>query len=79
MFNTYSDTYYINRSEERDGEVVLFNRANAKNPVWHMRLYVKGMKNADGSKQQYVQKSIGTTGYAEALRISLDELDTLVY
>lgn len=74
-----SDSYYINRNEERDGEVVLFNRANAKKPIWHMRLYVKGMKNADGSKQQYLQKSTGTTNYAEAVRIALDEHDRLKY
>lgn len=74
-----SDSYYINRNEERDGEVVLFNRANAKKPIWHMRLYVKGMKNADGSKQQYLQKSTGTTNYAEAVRIALDEHDRIKY
>ena len=74
-----SQAYYINRHEERDGEVTLFHRQNAKKPTWHMRLYVKGMKNADNSKQQYIQRSTGTTNKAEAIRIALEEHDTLRY
>ena len=70
-------SFYINRLEERGGEVVLFHRPNSKKPVWHMRLYVKGMRTASGGKQQYIQRSTGTTEQAEALRIALDEHDRL--
>jgi len=29
---------YNNRVELKDGEVILFNRAGAKRPIWHMRV-----------------------------------------
>ena len=72
-------SFYLNRHEEKNGEIILFNRPNAQKQVWHMRLYVKGMKNANGSKQQYIQRSTGTTDKAEALRIALEEHDRLRY
>ena len=34
---------YNNRVELKDGEVILFHRAGAKRPIWHMRLHVRGM------------------------------------
>ncbi len=71
--------YYINRHEERDGQIVLFNRPNGQKPIWHMRLYVKGMKNANGVKKQYVQKSTSTTDKAEAIAIAKEEHDSLRY
>lgn len=74
-----TQSFYINRHEERDGEIILFHRPNSAKPIWHMRLYVKGMRNADGSKKQYIQKSTGTTDKAEAIRVAKDEHDNLRY
>lgn len=74
-----SNTYYDNRHEEKNGHVVVFTRAGAKKPIWHYRLFVKGSTSADGSKQQYVQRSSGTTDKAEAIRIALDEYEHIKY
>jgi site-specific recombinase XerD len=74
-----TQAFYLNRHEEKNGEIILFNRPDAAKPVWHMRLYVKGMKNANGRKQQYIQRSTGTTDKTEALRIALDEHERLRY
>ncbi len=58
---------YNNRVELKDGEVILFNRAGAKRPIWHMRLHVRGMTDLDGNKFSHVQE---TTGELDLAHIS---------
>jgi integrase len=68
---------YLNKVELRDGNVVLFHRPNAKKPIYHMRVYVRGMRDVYGNKVTYVQESTGETDLEEAKRYALDKYDDL--
>lgn len=68
-------TSYLNAVELRDGQILLFNRPNAKKNVWHMRLYVRGMEDVNGEKVKYYTRSTGELDLEEAKRVALDTHD----
>lgn len=68
---------YLNKIELRDGNVILFHRPNSKKPIYHMRIYVRGMRDVYGNKVTYVQESTGETDVEEAKRYALDKYDDL--
>ena len=68
---------YNNRVELKDGEVILFHRAGAKRPIWHMRLHVRGMTDLNGTKFSHVQETTGELDLDEAKRVALDRYDDL--
>jgi integrase len=68
---------YLNKVELKDGQIILFHRQNAKRPVYHMRIHVKGMRNLHDEKVTYIQRSTGETDLEEAKRIALDAFDEL--
>ena len=68
---------YNNRVELKDGEVILFHRAGAKRPIWHMRLHVRGMTDLNGTKFSPVQETTGELDLDEAKRVALDRYDDL--
>ena len=70
-------TSYLNAVELRDGQVLLFNRPNAKKNVWHMRLYVRGMEDVSGEKVKYYTRSTGELDIEEAKRVALDTHDKI--
>lgn len=67
----------MSKVELRDGNVILFHRPNAKKPIYHMRVYVRGMRDVYGNKVTYVQESTGETDLEEAKRYALDKYDDL--
>ncbi|MBE1296793.1 MAG: hypothetical protein GJ678_11235, partial [Rhodobacteraceae bacterium] len=68
---------YLNKVELKDGQVILFHRPNAKRPIYHMRIHVRGMTDVYGNKVTYVQESTGETDLEEAKRYALDKYDDL--
>jgi integrase len=68
---------YLNKVELKDGQIILFHRQNAKRPVYHMRIHVRGMHNIYDEKVTYVQRSTGETDLEEAKRVALDLFDEL--
>ncbi|KPA22699.1 Phage integrase family protein [Shimia sp. SK013] len=68
---------YLNKVELRDGQIILFHRQNAKKPIYHMRIHVRGMRDVYGNKLTYVQESTGETDLEEAKRYALDKYDDL--
>lgn len=67
----------MNKVELKDGQIILFNRQNAKRPIYHVRIHVKGMQDIYGNKITYVQESTNETDLEEAKRYSLDKYDDL--
>lgn len=68
---------YLNEVVLRDGAVKLFQRQNAKRGFWHYRINVRGMRDIDGKKVTYDERSTGETDLDEAKRIALDRYDDL--
>lgn len=68
---------YLNKVELKDGNIILFHRPNAKKPIYHMRIHVRGMRDVYGNKVTYVQESTGETDLEEAKRYALDKYDDL--
>lgn len=68
---------YLNKVELKGGEILLFHRPNAKKPIYHMRIHVRGMQDAHGDKLTYVQESTGEQDLEEAQRVALDRYDEL--
>lgn len=68
---------YRNKVELKDGQVILFHRQQAKRPIYHMRIHVRGMRDVYGGKVTYVQESTGETDLEEAKRYALDKYDDL--
>lgn len=68
---------YLNKVELKEGRILLFHRQNAKKPIYHMRVHVKGMQDIYGNKVTYVQESTGETDLEEAKRYALDKYDDL--
>lgn len=68
---------YVNEVQLRDGAVKIFQRQNAKRGYWHYRIYVRGMRDIDGNKVKYEERSTGETDLDEAKRIALDRYDEL--
>jgi integrase len=68
---------YLNKVELKGGEIVLFHRQNAKKPIYHMRLHVRGMVDEHGDKLTYIQESTGEQDLQEAQRVALDRYDEL--
>jgi len=68
---------YLNKVELKDGQILLFHRPNSKRPIYHMRIHVRGMKDARGGKVTYIQESTGETDLEEAKRVALDKFDDL--
>jgi integrase len=68
---------YINEVVLRDGAIKLFQRQNAKRGFWHYRINVRGMRDIDGKKVKYDERSTGETDLDEAKRIALDRYDEL--
>lgn len=67
----------MNKVELKDGQIILFHRQNAKRPIYHMRIHVRGMRDIYGNKLTYVQESTGETDLEEAKRYALDKYDDL--
>jgi integrase len=68
---------YRNKVELKNGAIILFHRQNAKKPIYHMRIYVRGMRDIYGNKVTYVQESTGEIDLEEAKRYALDKYDEL--
>lgn len=68
---------YLNKVELKGGEILLFHRPNAKKPIYHMRLHVRGMQDVHGNKLTYVQESTGEQDLEEARRVALNRYDDL--
>lgn len=68
---------YKNKVELKDGQIILFHRQNAKKPIYHMRIHIRGMRDVYGNKVTYVQESTGETDLEEAKRYALDKYDDL--
>ena len=68
---------YLNKVELKGGEILLFHRPNAKKPIYHMRLHVRGMVDVHGDKLTYIQESTGEQDLQEAQRVALDRYDEL--
>ena len=62
---------YLNKVELKGGEILLFHRPNAKKPIYHMRLHVRGMVDVHGDKLTYIQESTGEQDLQEAQRVAL--------
>lgn len=71
-------TGYANKVELRDGQVMLFHRnPNSKRPIYHMRIYVRGMRDIAGKKKQYLFETTGESDLEEAKRVALNMHDEL--
>lgn len=68
---------YLNKVELKGGEIILFHRQNAKKPIYHVRIHVKGMRDIYGNKVTYIQESTGEQDLEEAKRYALDKYDDL--
>lgn len=68
---------YLNKVELKGGEILLFHRQNAKKPIYHMRIHVRGMVDVHGDKMTYIQESTGEQDLEEARRVALDRYDEL--
>jgi len=68
---------YINKVELKDGQIILFHRPNAKRPVYHMRVHVRGMRDVHGEGITYIQETTGETDLDEAKRMALERFDDL--
>lgn len=68
---------YRNKVELKNGEIILFHRQNAKKPIYHLRIHVRGMRDIYGNKVTYVQESTGEQDLEEAKRYALDKYDEL--
>ena len=68
---------YLNKVELKDGQIILFHRQNAKRPIYHMRIHVRGMQDVYGNKVTYVQESTGETDLDDAKRYALEKFDDL--
>lgn len=68
---------YLNKVELKGGEVILFHRPNAKKPIYHMRIHVRGMQDVHGDKLTYIQESTGEQDLEEAQRVALNRYDDL--
>lgn len=68
---------YRNKVELKNGEIILFHRQQAKKPIYHMRIHIKGMRDIYGKKITYVQESTGEQDLEEAKRYALDKYDEL--
>lgn len=68
---------YLNKVEMKNGQVILFHRSASKNPVYHMRIHVAGMRDVHGTKMTYIQETTGERDLEEARRVALDRYDQL--
>jgi integrase len=68
---------YLNKVELKGGDIILFHRQNAKKPIYHMRIYVKGMRDIYGNKVTYIQESTGETDLDDAKFYALKKFDDL--
>lgn len=68
---------YLNKVELKGGDIILFHRPNAKKPIYHMRIHVRGMQDVHGDKLTYIQESTGEQDLEEAQRVALNRYDDL--